>query len=119
MGHTIDSSSENFTNIFNRCNINDIECLICLEMIDTPVITPCGHLFCKECIEREFTNLNTKNTKCPCCSYSVTKKQLIPIPVSPITNEEQNLSSITTSSSSSIINEKEQNWNTSSKIEAL
>ena len=117
--HTIDSSSENFTNIFNRCNINDIECLICLEMIDTPVITPCGHLFCKECIEREFTNLNTKNTKCPCCSYSVTKKQLIPIPVSPITNQEQNLSSITTSSSSSIINEKEQNWNTSSKIEAL
>ena len=110
--------SDKLQEITERCNISDIECLICLESIDTPMIAPCGHLFCKECIEREFTNCTNNDTKCPVCSYPASKKNLIPLPNAP-----PPLPS-TSSSSSSIISSSNKGggvdqWNTSSKIEAL
>ncbi|KAI1013724.1 hypothetical protein LB503_010656 [Fusarium chuoi] len=35
-------------------------CPICIGIIVTPVITPCGHLFCLECIQRHHRT-------CQCC----------------------------------------------------
>lgn len=36
-------------------------CAICLGDVDTPVRTPCGHIFCKVCISDE------RVTRCPMC----------------------------------------------------
>ncbi|GAM28082.1 hypothetical protein SAMD00019534_112580 [Acytostelium subglobosum LB1] len=30
--------------------IEDQECIICMETLETPYLTTCGHLFCKDCI---------------------------------------------------------------------
>ena len=39
--------------------IEDLKCLICLELVYEPVLTSCGHLFCQRCVRRR--------TKCPAC----------------------------------------------------
>lgn len=40
-------------------------CPICLELFNQPVSLPCGHSFCKECIQTYWTE--TINCRCPCC----------------------------------------------------
>lgn len=43
---------------------NDLEpCYICLEDIQSPALTACGHMFCKECLQK---SLETSN-QCPDC----------------------------------------------------
>lgn len=39
------------------------ECAICLDDLHTPVITPCAHVFGRECIERVIET----QKKCPMC----------------------------------------------------
>jgi hypothetical protein len=29
---------------------NDAECVVCLDVLEVPVVTPCSHWFCRECI---------------------------------------------------------------------
>lgn len=36
----------------------DFKCGICLSTSLTPVSTPCGHLFCKECLEAKFAGIS-------------------------------------------------------------
>ncbi|KAF7658888.1 hypothetical protein LDENG_00005590 [Lucifuga dentata] len=40
-------------------------CPICLDVFTQPVSTPCGHNFCKECIQRYWQS--TKWSQCPMC----------------------------------------------------
>ena len=42
-------------------------CPVCLDTIDTPTITACGHIFCFECINCAFIHQQTTRKKCPCC----------------------------------------------------
>ena len=42
-------------------------CPVCLDTIDTPTITACGHIFCFECINNAFIHQQTARKKCPCC----------------------------------------------------
>lgn len=52
-----------------RKNIqNGSECPICFEHYDVPLVTPCGHIFCSECITNHFT---LWNKTCPCCREPV------------------------------------------------
>ena len=39
------------------------ECLICLEAIKVPVVLPCKHVGCKQCLEEHFSTSDTR--KCP------------------------------------------------------
>ena len=41
------------------------ECTICLEEYSNPVMTPCGHLFCRECLQEYFQKCH--KSECPNC----------------------------------------------------
>ncbi|KAM9819531.1 LON peptidase N-terminal domain and ring finger 1, like isoform X1 [Syngnathus typhle] len=46
---------------------NDLECSLCMRLFYEPVTTPCGHTFCKSCLERCLDH--TPN--CPLCKESL------------------------------------------------
>ncbi|KAJ8254715.1 hypothetical protein GJAV_G00196360 [Gymnothorax javanicus] len=43
--------------------VSDFECPLCIRLFYEPVSTPCGHTFCKNCIERSLDH----NLHCPLC----------------------------------------------------
>ena len=51
------------------------DCSICLDDLKTPVITPCGHVFCRACIETVIQTL--KPPTCPLCRAGINKKTLL------------------------------------------
>ena len=54
-------------------NITEERCPICLDSIDTPTVTACGHIFCSECINNAF---RIQGKRCPCCRTSLNGKVL-------------------------------------------
>nr|XP_046237218.1 E3 ubiquitin-protein ligase TRIM68-like [Scatophagus argus]XP_046237219.1 E3 ubiquitin-protein ligase TRIM68-like [Scatophagus argus] len=55
-------------------------CSVCLELYTDPVSTPCGHNFCKLCIERYWDA--TEVCRCPLCKETFYKKPELRINVS-------------------------------------
>eukprot|EP01105_Mastigella_eilhardi_P021392 TRINITY_DN5178_c0_g1_i6.p1 TRINITY_DN5178_c0_g1~~TRINITY_DN5178_c0_g1_i6.p1 ORF type:complete len:816 (+),score=189.31 TRINITY_DN5178_c0_g1_i6:22-2448(+) len=50
----------------------DLEnCPVCLQMPTDAVVTKCGHVFCKECLEQALA----AHPRCPMCKSSVTMKE--------------------------------------------
>ncbi|XP_068460580.1 E3 ubiquitin-protein ligase TRIM21-like [Clinocottus analis] len=47
-------------------------CFVCLDVFTDPVSTPCGHNFCKKCIN-DYWNTNDQNT-CPKCKKVFTSR---------------------------------------------
>ncbi|XP_029931566.1 uncharacterized protein LOC115376214 [Myripristis murdjan] len=47
-----------------------LTCSICLDVFDEPVTTPCGHSFCKSCLNR---NLVLNDLMCPLCKQHLRK----------------------------------------------
>lgn len=60
---------------------SDFECSLCMLLFFNPVCTPCGHTFCRECLERSMDHDN----KCPLCkcevSFNNTDKKIHPSPM--------------------------------------
>lgn len=50
-------------------------CSICLDKINNPVVTPCGHMFCSDCLKQ---CLNFQK-KCPECRNSLKDKEIYSI----------------------------------------
>lgn len=46
---------------------NDFECALCMRLFYEPVTTPCGHTFCKTCLERCLDH----TPHCPLCKESL------------------------------------------------
>ncbi|KAJ8410943.1 hypothetical protein AAFF_G00179780 [Aldrovandia affinis] len=46
---------------------NDFECSLCMRLFYEPVTTPCGHTFCKRCLERCLDH----TPQCPLCKESL------------------------------------------------
>jgi len=58
-----------------RSGVSD-DCSVCLSDLKTPVITPCAHVFCRQCIERVLDTV--KPPSCPLCRNEISnKKQLL------------------------------------------
>jgi SNF2 family DNA or RNA helicase len=54
---------------------DEMECAICFEaLLVSPVTTPCGHVYCKECV---MNSINTNGNFCPQCRAEVKKDQLL------------------------------------------
>ena len=51
------------------------DCSICLDDLRSPAITPCGHVYCRACIERVIET--QKPPACPLCRKEVKKNQLL------------------------------------------
>nr|XP_043621296.1 E3 ubiquitin-protein ligase RMA1H1-like [Erigeron canadensis] len=59
------------------------ECNICLDTVQDPVVTFCGHLYCWHCIyrwiQRQETSPENQNTWCPVCKEEITEKTMVPL----------------------------------------
>lgn len=55
------------------------ECPICLDRCQDACITPCKHLFCKDCIMRLFQCTLQKVIQCPMCRDSIVKDSVHPV----------------------------------------
>uniref|UniRef100_A0A3B5MVR3 G protein-coupled receptor 156 n=1 Tax=Xiphophorus couchianus TaxID=32473 RepID=A0A3B5MVR3_9TELE len=47
-------------------------CPICLDVFNQPVSTPCGHNFCRDCIQRYWQSTNPP--QCPMCKHKLYKR---------------------------------------------
>ncbi|XP_071086910.1 LON peptidase N-terminal domain and RING finger protein 1-like [Haliotis cracherodii] len=47
--------------------VDDFECGLCYRLFYVPVTTPCGHVFCRQCLERCLDH----TTNCPLCKSSL------------------------------------------------
>lgn len=54
------------------CSVPDLECPICLDAFDSPVMTSCSHWYCKECI----LGVLSSSTHCPLCRGPVVAADL-------------------------------------------
>lgn len=51
---------------------DDYECPLCMRTLWKPITTPCGHTFCKTCLDRVLDH----NTNCPMCKSATLKSYL-------------------------------------------
>jgi len=56
----------------NAIDSTDYECPLCMRLLWKPITTPCGHTFCKTCLDRVLDH----NTTCPMCKSSGLKSYL-------------------------------------------
>ena len=49
------------------------DCSICMDTLNMPAVTACGHLFCHECIKMCFA----KSHNCPLCKTNLSGKELM------------------------------------------
>ncbi|MED6114228.1 hypothetical protein PIB30_078394 [Stylosanthes scabra] len=68
-------------------NANErFDCNICLECVQEPVVTLCGHLYCWPCIYKwlhiqtiSSKNMEHPNPQCPVCKSEVSQSSLVPL----------------------------------------
>ncbi|KAH3843192.1 uncharacterized protein LOC127876762 [Dreissena polymorpha] len=71
--------TDSFTSTMMSQIDDELMCGVCLELYDTPTILPCGHNFCKQCIEGIIRNVSytfltlgaPTAFKCPVCKARV------------------------------------------------
>ncbi|CAN6697860.1 unnamed protein product [Malus baccata var. baccata] len=54
------------------------DCKLCVKMARESVVTPCGHLFCGDCLDK-WLNFFTSEMECPVCRSKVLGSSIIPI----------------------------------------
>ncbi|KAM9377825.1 LON peptidase N-terminal domain and RING finger protein 1 [Pholidichthys leucotaenia] len=62
-GHSRGESKHYREDTLGRLTVSDFECPLCIRLFFEPVTTPCGHTFCRNCIERSLDH----NLRCPLC----------------------------------------------------
>ena len=68
--------SQFISQIIQNLKSKELEpCSICLEEIAEPMITNCGHIFCKSCINQSIE----KYHKCPLCKQEITARDVMSI----------------------------------------
>lgn len=66
----VETNNQNIPRIINRpevdprlLNKEDFECSLCYRLLHLPVTTPCGHVFCRPCLDKVLDH----KTECPLC----------------------------------------------------
>ncbi|KAG9159542.1 hypothetical protein Leryth_013533 [Lithospermum erythrorhizon] len=67
-------------------NSGGFDCNICLDSVEDPVVTLCGHLYCWPCIykwirHQSISSENTDNQepRCPVCKAHISEETLVPL----------------------------------------
>jgi SNF2 family DNA or RNA helicase len=55
--------------------LSEESCSICMDCLDNPTLTSCGHMYCYDCIKMCLSNVK----KCPMCKQDLEGKELIKI----------------------------------------
>lgn len=66
-------SQDRFTHehLLDKVDRDVVFCAVCTNIIKNPIeLSPCGHLFCKLCVE----TMSTISVKCPLCQGEISKK---------------------------------------------
>jgi len=107
--------------VANGIDYADEECSICLEAIEDAVVTPCGHLFCKGCIDQHINaSAQDQAAACPMCHrQNLTANTLLSVPKKSDKTSEEGSSSPTHPSSPKKTNDNNEDWKSSSKIDCL
>ncbi|KAK7202863.1 hypothetical protein BZA70DRAFT_285207 [Myxozyma melibiosi] len=62
--------------------LSDLNCVICFDQPDVLTLTPCGHMFCMDCIWRALCTgpkVTPTGGECPICRRKVHYKKLLPL----------------------------------------
>ena len=54
---------------------DEFKCLICNELFEKPMCTPCDHTFCQFCIEQSINKSAGENGSCPVCRRALSIEQ--------------------------------------------
>ncbi|XP_073125015.1 E3 ubiquitin-protein ligase RMA1H1-like [Henckelia pumila] len=77
------SSPEKCRSLSETNTSRDFDCNICLDLVQDPVVTFCGHLYCWPCLYRWINsrdeNGDRKQPECPVCKAEVSQRTLIPL----------------------------------------
>ncbi|CAF1174709.1 unnamed protein product [Adineta steineri] len=71
-------------------NARDYDCSICVNLLWFPITTPCGHIFCRECLIRSIDNTHAQ---CPICKKSL--EDFFPLLIQSHVNKTELVSQIT------------------------
>ena len=80
MSSALSTQPEFIRNLFNELEkdgVSKMECPVCLDPPDNGVLTPCGHLLCRECLFGSLQYFG--GAKCPVCRAKVDMKNVVPI----------------------------------------
>lgn len=67
-------------NINERKSFSHVTCCICLDQPDILVVTPCGHVYCNDCVLRALSSTprsTPTNGECSICKRRVKYKDII------------------------------------------
>ncbi|XP_023751711.2 E3 ubiquitin-protein ligase RMA1H1 [Lactuca sativa] len=77
MSHAKWKSSSETVDESNNVVSDNFDCNICLDTVQDPVVTRCGHLYCWPCVYKWMNLSNKVNTLCPVCKTEISEKTLI------------------------------------------
>jgi len=106
-----ESSDKQSNDQLTVCGDDHMECSICLSMLADPVITPCNHLFCLECIH---ACIKDNQIQCPNCRNPFPDKELKSVTLSNTTD--MTTSGMITSKFIHIFNDAEKQYSHGSSL---
>ncbi|CAH1424591.1 unnamed protein product [Lactuca virosa] len=79
VSHAKWKSSSKTVDESNNVPSDNFDCNICLDTVQDPVVTLCGHLYCWPCIYKWIDLSHKVNPLCPVCKTEISEKTLIPL----------------------------------------
>ena len=59
----------------------ELSCPVCRDLLAAPVLTPCLHAYCRDCMAAFFRARRHSDDNCPCCHSKFNKRALKPAPL--------------------------------------